>query len=99
MFISDETLRVIHLVARHQSITTAAEQLNKVPSAISYTIKKAEESLGVELFIRKGRYIEGRRGVSTAARTAIRRWWKKWLPDIVMPPNYTGPQRWQKLNG
>ena len=41
MFISDETLRVIHLVARHQSITTAAEQLNKVPSAISYTIKKA----------------------------------------------------------
>ncbi|MGQ4171281.1 hypothetical protein [Escherichia coli] len=24
---------------------------------------------------------------------------KKWLPDIVMPPNYTGPQRWQKLNG
>ncbi len=27
------------------------------------------------------------------------RWWKKWLPDIVMPPNYTGPQRWQKLNG
>ena len=41
----------------------------------------------------------GRRGVSTAARTAIRRWWKKWLPDIVMPPNYTGLQRWQKLNG
>lgn len=47
MFISDETLRVIHLVARHQSITTAAEQLNKVPSAISYTIKKAEESLAL----------------------------------------------------
>ena len=58
MFISDETLRVIHLVARHQSISVAAEQLNKVPSAISYTIKKAEESLGVALFMRKGRYIE-----------------------------------------
>lgn len=58
MFISDETLRVIHLVARYQSITSAAEQLNKVPSAISYTIKKAEEALGAELFIRKGRYIE-----------------------------------------
>ena len=58
MFISDETLRVIHLVARHQSITTAAEQLNKVPSAISYTIKKTEEALGAELFLRKGRYIE-----------------------------------------
>ncbi|HFV5048837.1 TPA: LysR family transcriptional regulator, partial [Escherichia coli] len=32
MFISDETIRIIHLVARHQNITTAAEQLNKVPS-------------------------------------------------------------------
>lgn len=58
MFISDETIRVVHLVAKYQSITTAAEQLNKVPSAISYTIKKAEETIGAELFIRKGRYIE-----------------------------------------
>lgn len=58
MFISDETIRVVHLVAKYQSITTAAEQLNKVPSAISYTIKKAEEAIGAELFIRKGRYIE-----------------------------------------
>ncbi|MET4874251.1 LysR family transcriptional regulator [Escherichia coli] len=58
MFISSETIRIIHLVARHQNITTAAEQLNKVPSTISYTLKKAEETLGVELFIRKGRYIE-----------------------------------------
>lgn len=58
MFISDETIRIVHLVAKYQSITTAAEQLNKVPSAISYTIKKAEESIGAELFIRKGRYIE-----------------------------------------
>ena len=44
MFISDETIRIIHLVARHQNITTAAEQLNKVPSTISYTLKKAEET-------------------------------------------------------
>ncbi|MFQ8717457.1 MAG: LysR family transcriptional regulator [Enterobacter hormaechei] len=58
MFISDETLRVIHLVARHQSITTAAEQLNKVPSAISYTIKKAEESLALNCSFVSGRYIE-----------------------------------------
>lgn len=58
MFISDETLRVTHLVARHQSITTAAEQLNKAPSAVSYTIKKAEQRLEIALFIRKGRYIE-----------------------------------------
>lgn len=58
MLISDEALRVVHLVAKYQSITTAAEHLNKVPSAISYTVKKLEESFGVELFLRKGRYIE-----------------------------------------
>lgn len=58
MFISDEVLRIVHLVAKYQSITTAAEQLNKVPSAISYTVKKLEESFGIELFIRKGRYLE-----------------------------------------
>lgn len=39
MFISDEVLRIVHLVAHYQSIATAAEQLNKVPSALSYTIK------------------------------------------------------------
>lgn len=58
MFISEEVLRIIHLVAKYQSITVAAEQLNKVPSAISYTLKKVEERLGLELFIRKGRYLE-----------------------------------------
>ena len=58
MFISDETIRIVRLVAEYQSITTAAEQINKVPSAISYTVKKLEETFGVELFIRKGRYIE-----------------------------------------
>ncbi len=70
MFISDETLRVIHLVARHQSITTAAEQLNKVPSAISYTIKKAEESLGVELFIRKDAILNYRQREVTSSNIA-----------------------------
>lgn len=58
MFISDETIRIIRLVAEYKSITTAAEHINKVPSAISYTVKKLEESFGIELFIRKGRYIE-----------------------------------------
>ena len=58
MFISEEVLRIVQLVAKYQSITTAAEQLNKVPSAISYTLKKLEESLGLELFLRKGRYLE-----------------------------------------
>ncbi len=58
MFISDEVIRIVHLVAKYQSITMAAEQLNKVPSAISYTLKKAEESLGATLFSRNGRYLK-----------------------------------------
>ncbi|TBL73417.1 LysR family transcriptional regulator [Obesumbacterium proteus] len=58
MFISDESIRIVHLVAKYKSITTAAEQVNKVPSAISYTVRKLEESIGVALFLRKGRNIE-----------------------------------------
>ncbi|KPC50247.1 LysR substrate-binding domain-containing protein [Amantichitinum ursilacus] len=58
MFISSETIRIVRLVARYQSITAAAVQIHKVPSAISYTVKKLEEQLGVDLFVRKGSYIE-----------------------------------------
>jgi len=58
MFTSEENLRVVQMVARYQSITAAAERLNKVPSAISYTVRKLEETLGVQLFTRKGCYIE-----------------------------------------
>ncbi|RFU45319.1 LysR family transcriptional regulator [Paraburkholderia sp. DHOC27] len=58
MLASDEGIRVIQMVAKYQSISAAAERLNKVPSAISYTVKKIEEAFGVELFTRKGCYIE-----------------------------------------
>ena len=57
MFTSDESIRIVRMVAQHQSITAAAERLNKVPSAISYTVKKVEEALGAKLFERKGCYI------------------------------------------
>jgi DNA-binding transcriptional LysR family regulator len=58
MFTSDENLRVVQMVARYQSISAAAERLNKVPSAVSYTVRKLEETLGVQLFTRKGCYIQ-----------------------------------------
>lgn len=58
MHISSETLRIVRLVARYQSLTLAAERANKVPSAISYTVRKLEETLGVELFQRRGSHIE-----------------------------------------
>jgi DNA-binding transcriptional LysR family regulator len=57
MFTSDESIRIVRMVAQYQSITAAAERLNKVPSAISYTVRKLEESFGAKLFERKGCYI------------------------------------------
>ncbi|GGP23135.1 LysR substrate-binding domain-containing protein [Silvimonas iriomotensis] len=57
MLISSETLRIVRLVAQYQNITAAAERINKVPSAISYTVKKLEEALGVTLFARRGSHI------------------------------------------
>lgn len=56
MFISDESIRIVHLVAKYQSITTAAEQLNKVPSAISYTVKNWRKVLA-------WRYLSARDGI------------------------------------
>jgi len=58
MFTSDESIRVVRMVAKYQSITVAAEKLHKVPSAVSYTVKKLEETFGVQLFARKGCYIQ-----------------------------------------
>ncbi|KXV03589.1 LysR family transcriptional regulator [Caballeronia megalochromosomata] len=57
MFTSGESIRIVRLVAQYQSITAAAERLNKVPSAISYTVRKLEESFGTKLFERRGCYI------------------------------------------
>jgi DNA-binding transcriptional LysR family regulator len=86
MFISDETLRVIHLVARHQSITTAAEQLNKVPSAISYTIKKTEEALAQNCFFAKDATSNSRQRAAILLNTAKRSSaiWKHFRRNTVL---------------
>ncbi|MFH1806467.1 MAG: LysR family transcriptional regulator [Pseudomonadota bacterium] len=41
--------------ARHQSVKAAAEELHVTQSAISHQLRQLEESLGVVLFLRKGR--------------------------------------------
>ena len=51
-------LQVIDVVARCESFSTAADELHKVPSAISYTIRSIEERLAVQLFIRLHRKVE-----------------------------------------
>ena len=44
-------LQVIDVVARRGSFSAAAEELHKVPSAISYTVRLIEERLAVDLFV------------------------------------------------
>lgn len=50
-----EALQVIDTIDRRGSFAKAAEELNKVPSALSYIVQKLEEQLGVTLFQRVGR--------------------------------------------
>lgn len=60
--ISIEALLVLDAIEHRGSYAAAAEQLNKVPSALSYIVQKQEEQLNVTLFQR-----QGRRAVLTSA--------------------------------
>lgn len=51
-------LRVFHTVVRHRSFRSAADELLVSPQAVSQQIKLLEDTLGTELFERKGRSIE-----------------------------------------
>lgn len=53
--VSIEALLVLDAIEERGSYAAAAEQLNKVPSALSYIVQKLEEQLGVTIFIRQGR--------------------------------------------
>src|SRR5690606_17645034 len=49
-----DALRVIEAIARRGSFAAAADELHRVTSAVSYTVQKLEEDLGVSLFDRSG---------------------------------------------
>ncbi len=53
--LSVEALLVLDAIEYRGSYAAAAEQLNKVPSALSYIVQKLEEQLNVTLFVRQGR--------------------------------------------
>jgi len=55
---SNHDLLVIDTVARRGSFSNAAEELHKVPSAISYTVKSVEDKLEVLLFKRLHRKVQ-----------------------------------------
>ncbi|WP_339842337.1 LysR family transcriptional regulator [uncultured Halopseudomonas sp.] len=53
--ITFDALRTLDAIERRHSFAAAAEELYRVPSAVSYTINKLEEELGVALFDRSRR--------------------------------------------
>lgn len=48
-------LRVVHAVEEHGSLTAAAKELCVTQSALSHTIRKLEDNLGTEVWLREGR--------------------------------------------
>lgn len=55
---SEYALEVMDSVARNGSFSAAAQELHRVPSAISYTIRQLEQWLAVPLFVRRHRDVE-----------------------------------------
>jgi len=51
-----DQLRALEAVGRHESVTTAARELYRSPSTISYSIKRLEEALGATLMDRSGHH-------------------------------------------
>jgi DNA-binding transcriptional LysR family regulator len=54
MRISLEGLQIIDAISRRGSFASAAEELCRVPSTVTYAVQKLEEDLGVPLFLRNG---------------------------------------------
>ncbi|WP_336220476.1 DNA-binding transcriptional activator PunR [Citrobacter amalonaticus] len=52
---SEYALEVVDAVARNGSFSSAAQELHRVPSAVSYTVRQIEEWLAVPLFERRHR--------------------------------------------
>ena len=62
MPLSLDALQVLDAIDRKGSFAAAADELHRVPSAITYSVKQLEDGLGVALFDRRGH-----RAVLTAA--------------------------------
>src|SRR5512141_89764 len=50
-----DALEVLDAIERKGSFAAAADALARVPSAITYTVRKLEQDLGIRLFDRRGR--------------------------------------------
>jgi DNA-binding transcriptional LysR family regulator len=63
----DSRLRVLQLVAKHGTVTAAAQALHYTPSAVSYQLRQLSAELGVELVVPQGRRIR----LTAAARALL----------------------------
>ncbi len=54
MKLSLDALQVLDAIDRKGSFAAAAEELHRVPSAVTYSVRQLEEALGVALFDRRG---------------------------------------------
>jgi DNA-binding transcriptional LysR family regulator len=54
MRLSLESLQVLDAIERKGSFAAAAEDLHRVPSAVTYSVRQLEEGLGVTIFDRRG---------------------------------------------
>lgn len=54
MRLSLDAIQVLDAIDRKGSFASAAAELHRVPSAITYSVKQLEEGLGIALFDRKG---------------------------------------------
>lgn len=84
---SEYALEVVDAVARGGSFSAAAQELHRVPSAISYTVRQLETWLAVPLFERQHREVvltpAGEHFVREG-RSVI----KKWMPRAVSASNW-----------
>ena len=60
---SEYSLEVVDAVARNGSFSAAAQELHRVPSAVSYTVRQLEEWLAVPLFDRCWSVVSQRRAL------------------------------------
>ena len=93
-------LRAFEAAARHLSFTQAASELNVTQTAISHQIKRLEEELGIQLFIRQNRaltlspaakeYLPGIRAAFNDLRLATDRlgYFAHWITPEGMPKRF-----------
>lgn len=99
-----DALQVLDAIARRGSFAAAADELHRTTSTLSYTVKKLEHDLGVQLFDRSGHRAtltdagrvlldEGRAVLDTAraVERRVRRLGDGWEPELVISVNELVP--------